>query len=72
MNDEPSSEDLTGQVEYAVSQAQKLDGYKQQILQEMREEGYTDGARVFIASEQPDGRIRVDRFDIDSEDGGEG
>ncbi|MEU5577765.1 hypothetical protein ABZ791_10850 [Streptomyces huasconensis] len=50
MTDETSQRRYDEQVEQIVDEAQKLDGFKQQILQDMRDRGENiDGARIIVA-----------------------
>jgi uncharacterized protein (UPF0335 family) len=50
VTDETSKSPLDEQVEQIVSEAQALDGFKQKILQDMRDRGEdVDGARIIVA-----------------------
>ncbi|MET7363216.1 hypothetical protein ABZS76_32930 [Streptomyces sp. NPDC005562] len=56
---ESTSDDFSNEVEQAVTEAQNLDGYKQQIRQEMRDLGMdVTGARI-IAAHQVGGAVRT-------------
>jgi hypothetical protein len=50
MSSELSNDDITGQVEQAVENAQRLDGMKQTVLEQLRAQGHDiDGGTVFVA-----------------------
>lgn len=50
MTGQDSEEPLDDEVDQIVHEAHKLDGYKQQIVEEMRKRGEdVDGARIIVA-----------------------
>jgi hypothetical protein len=57
VSDELNDTNVADQVELAVQSAQKLDGWKQQILDELGDKA--DGGRIIIAHQLPDGSPAV-------------